>query len=175
MNIIFTCTWKPKNLGDSLFVIFTVLWWFGTKPAISPRFAHREKRVYSQKKKKKRVGRVKGELRPDKNFLVSSFHMSSDGIKASPFFKTTLPWSLTSDDRAPILFLSLLLDGPENSNGFLSHVHPGSLPIKLHWLPWCPAFSGPPTQSSLAALLCLLWVKPGPAALAWDSVHGPIL
>lgn len=131
-----------------------------------------EKKEYILKKKSRKSER--GVASRQKLFGVQ-FPYVLWWHQGSPFFKTTLPWSLTSDDRAPILFLSLLLNGPENSNGFLSHFHPGSLPIKLHWLPWCPAFSGPPAESSLAALLCLLWVKPGPAALAWDSVHGPIL
>lgn len=37
IKITFTCTGKPKNSCDLLFVIFTVLQWSATRPTVSLR------------------------------------------------------------------------------------------------------------------------------------------
>ena len=39
VNITFICTGKPKICVTHFIVIFALLWWFGTEPAISPKYS----------------------------------------------------------------------------------------------------------------------------------------
>ena len=39
ININFICTGKPKICVTLFIAIFALLWWSGTEPAVSPRYA----------------------------------------------------------------------------------------------------------------------------------------
>ena len=40
---MFTCTTKPKTHETRFIAIFAFLWWSGTEPAVSPRYAYNDK------------------------------------------------------------------------------------------------------------------------------------
>lgn len=108
--------------------------------------------------------------------LVSSLCL--DGVKTPPFFKITLSQGLNCWEHSSFPLQSQLLDAPENSNGFLSILHSGSLPFKLYRPLGYLAFSGPPAQKSLMPepthvwpTRCLPWVCFGADPLLPYVIH----